>query len=97
MILSNEPGYYMEGEFGIRIESLVHVTPSEREGMLSLDTMTLVPIDSRLIVTDLLSSREIDCINAYHARIGDEIGPLIKAVGDADLMAWFEGAVAPIG
>lgn len=97
MILSNEPGYYVAGEFGIRIENLVHVTEDEPGAMLRLDTISLVPIDRRLIIPGLMAAAEIDWLNAYHRRIGDEIGPKIAATGEADLIAWLEAALAPIG
>ncbi len=74
MILSNEPGYYREGAYGIRIENLLLVTEAEvpPEGerpMLGFETLTLVPLDRQLIVTDLLSAEEIAWVNAYHGRI----------------------------
>lgn len=81
MILSNEPGYYREGTFGIRIENLIVVTradsPDGRD-MLGFETLTLVPIDTRLIDPALLSRPEIDWLDAYHARVLAEIGPLVE-------------------
>ncbi|MEO0485169.1 MAG: aminopeptidase P family protein [Pseudomonadota bacterium] len=73
MILSNEPGYYREGEFGIRIENLIVVEEArplpgaDARDMLSFETLTYVPIDRRLIVSDMLSAGERDWLNAYHA------------------------------
>ena len=96
MILSNEPGFYVEGEYGIRIENLVHVAKDETTDMLMLETISLAPIDRRLIIAALMTDAEIDWINAYHHRIGDEIGPMIRARGDADLTAWLDTAIAPI-
>ena len=96
MILSNEPGFYVEGEYGIRIENLVHVAKDETTNMLMLETISLAPIDQRLIIAALMTDAEIDWLNAYHHRIGDEIGPMIRARGDADLTAWLEAAIAPI-
>ena len=96
MILSNEPGFYVEGEYGIRIENLVHVAKDESTDMLMLETISLAPIDRRLIVTALLTDAEIDWVNAYHRRIGDEIGAIITARGEADLTAWLDAAIAPI-
>ena len=84
MILSNEPGYYLPGGFGIRIENLQVVTPAlipaggERP-MLGFETLTLAPLDPRLIDADLLNVAERDWLNAYHARVAAEIGPLIPA------------------
>ncbi len=84
MILSNEPGYYLPGGFGIRIENLQVVTPAlipaggERP-MLGFETLTLAPLDPRLIDADLLNVAERDWLNAYHARVAAEISPLIPA------------------
>jgi len=74
MILSNEPGYYREGEFGIRIENLIVVQPApalkgaDQREMLNFETLTYVPIDRRLIMTEMLSKDERDWLNAYHAK-----------------------------
>ncbi len=73
MILSNEPGYYKAGEYGIRVENLVmvqrvEVAGSERE-MLGFETLTLAPIDKRLVAVELLSDAELDWFNGYQARV----------------------------
>lgn len=99
MILSNEPGYYREGVFGIRIENLLVVqdatTPpggdAERE-MLCWKTLTFVPIDRRLIVTDMLSRDERRWLNAYHGEVREKIAP---RVGKSAQM-WLDAATAPI-
>ena len=95
MIFSNEPGYYREGEWGIRIENLVVVEPAQspdgRE-MLGFETLTLVPIDKRLIEIGMLSRAEIAWLDAYHARVRDEIGPLVPR----DVRPWLEAATAPL-
>ncbi|MGC9370743.1 MAG: aminopeptidase P family protein [Paracoccaceae bacterium] len=85
MILSNEPGYYREGAFGIRIENLIVVQPApplkggdDRE-MLHFRTLTHVPIDRRLILPDMLSTEERDWLNAYHAEVAGKIGPRLSA------------------
>ncbi len=95
MILSNEPGYYREGAFGIRIENLLVVTPAESpdgRDLLGFETLTFVPIDRRMIQVDMLSGEERDWLNAYHAEVLDRIGPRV----DADTRAWLEAATAPI-
>ena len=82
MILSNEPGYYREGEFGIRLENLIVVEPApklpggddERE-QLQFETLTYVPFDRRLVVTEMLSPAERDWLNAYHAAVLEKLGP----------------------
>ena len=82
MILSNEPGYYRAGAFGIRIENLVAIRPApdlgEGRAMLEFETLTLAPIDTRLIDRSLMSTPEIDWLNAYHARVEAELSPLVS-------------------
>ena len=79
MILSDEPGYYKTGEYGIRIENLVLVVPREIAGaeksMLGFETLTLAPIDRDLIDASMLSPAERDWVDAYHARVLAEVGP----------------------
>jgi Xaa-Pro aminopeptidase len=98
MILSNEPGLYREGEYGIRLENLVLVTPLEPiEGgdreMMGFETLTLVPFDRRLIDPDLLSREERLWLNAYHARVRAKIAPLLKR---KDERSWLEAATTQI-
>jgi Xaa-Pro aminopeptidase len=97
MILSNEPGYYKEGAYGIRIENLIVVTPAEAiDGgdipMHGFETLTLAPFDKRLIDYDLLTKAELQWIDAYHARVLAEIGPML----DGETLAWLENAAAPL-
>ncbi len=96
MILSNEPGYYRTGVFGIRIENLIVVTPAPKGGdnrdMLAFDTLTYVPLDRRLIDTAVLSPAERQWIDAYHAATLDRIGPLL----DGDALDWLNRATAPL-
>ncbi len=97
MMLSNEPGYYKEGSYGIRIENLILVTPAEEvEGgdiaMHDFETLTLAPIDKRLIRTDMLNREELQWLDAYHARVLAEIGPML----DGETLAWLEIATAPL-
>jgi Xaa-Pro aminopeptidase len=98
MILSNEPGYYREGEFGIRIENLVVVIPApELTGaddrvQLSFETLTFVPLDRRLIVTSMLAPGERDWLNAYHAEILTKLAPRLSTAA----AQWCMAACAPI-
>ncbi len=97
MILSNEPGYYKTGDYGIRIENLVlverrDVAGAERE-LLGFRELTLAPIDRRLVDVGLLTPDERDWWNDYHARVLAEIGPLIS---DPDDRAWLASACAPL-
>jgi Xaa-Pro aminopeptidase len=97
MICSNEPGYYKEGAYGIRIENLVLVTgleelPGGDRKMMGFETLTLAPIDRRLVVKEQLDSGEIAWLNAYHARVMETIGPEV----DPATRAWLTEATAPI-
>jgi Xaa-Pro aminopeptidase len=69
MILSNEPGYYREGAFGIRIENLVSVVPAPLRGFLAFETLTLAPLDLSLILSELLSPEEKRWVRDYHQRV----------------------------
>ena len=97
MIISNEPGYYKTGAFGIRIENLVTVqqaslpASSERD-MLCFETLTLAPIDANLIAMDLLTNPERDWLNRYHARVFEVHGAKLN---DAD-REWLHSVTAPL-
>jgi Xaa-Pro aminopeptidase len=101
MIISNEPGYYEADHFGIRIENLVAVREDPRPGdtrpMLAFDTLTLAPIDRRLIDPALLSPAEIAWVDAYHARVRDELSPLLDASAQAALDRQTRPLAAPAG
>jgi Xaa-Pro aminopeptidase len=97
MILSNEPGYYREGHFGIRIENLLIVdAPTVPEGgerpMLGFETITLAPIDLRLIDPSLLAPDHIAWLNAYHARVYEALYPML----DDETREWLEEATAEL-
>lgn len=97
MILSNEPGYYRPGAFGIRIENLVYVREAEAvEGgdmpMMSFETLTYVPIDKYLVVTELLTREELRWLDDYHERTRNELMPLMH---DEKSKAWLERATEP--
>ncbi|WP_423068123.1 aminopeptidase P family protein [Devosia sp. CN2-171] len=94
MITSNEPGFYKEGAFGIRIENLLVVAESKvGDGkFLEFETLTLAPIDLRLIDETQLTGPEKAWLNAYHKRVYKEIGPLVKG----DVKAWLTEATREI-
>lgn len=96
MILSNEPGYYKAGAYGIRIENLVLVTDASPEGaekpMLRFEELTLAPFDRELIDTGLLDAGEIEWIDGYHARVRRELAEALPA----DTRDWLEPATAPL-
>jgi Xaa-Pro aminopeptidase len=96
MILSDEPGYYEPGAYGIRLENLLLVEerafPDARKAFLGFETLTLAPFDRRLIDTAMLSAVERGWIDAYHDRVLREVGP---ALGPAE-RAWLTAACAPL-
>lgn len=97
MIVSDEPGYYRRGAFGIRIENLLlteeaRIPEGGERAMLSFETLTLAPVDRRLIDAALLSAEERAWLNAYHQRVLREIGPLLEEE-DA---AWLSAVCAPL-
>ncbi|OQW44084.1 MAG: X-Pro aminopeptidase [Proteobacteria bacterium SG_bin6] len=94
MIVSNEPGYYQAGDFGIRIENLILVEERATEGgtMLGFETLTFCPIERRLIEPALLTPAERAWVDAYHARVLAVLGPLF----DADELAWLNSKCAPL-
>lgn len=96
MIISNEPGFYKEGAFGIRIENLVIVEPRTIAGgdrtMYGFETITFAPIDTRLIELSLLTDQEIVWLNDYHTKVRAILSPLV----DAETRAWLEDATRPL-
>ncbi|EKF43380.1 peptidase M24 [Nitratireductor indicus C115] len=97
MILSNEPGYYKPGAYGIRLENLIVVEPATPVAggeipMHGFETLTLAPLDRRLVDKALLDEGERAWLDAYHARVLSEIGPMVEE----DVRAWLEEATAPL-
>jgi Xaa-Pro aminopeptidase len=98
MILSNEPGYYKSGAFGIRIENLVLVTeavavPGAEKALNAFETITLAPVDLRLVVTNMLTADEIAWLDAYHAGVAQTLAPSL----DDETRAWLSAATRPLG
>ncbi|MGB8841667.1 MAG: aminopeptidase P family protein, partial [Aliidongia sp.] len=97
MVLSNEPGYYKTGGYGIRIENLVAVTLVERAGaereIYGFETLTFAPIDKRPIEIGLLDAGEIAWLDDYHAQVRAVVGPQLD---DPAVRAWLERATAPL-
>jgi Xaa-Pro aminopeptidase len=98
MILSNEPGYYKTGEYGIRIENLVLVVeapsaPGGEKPLNTFETLSLVPIDRRLIVPEMLTAEEVSWIEIYHAKVAGALASLV----DADTRPWLDAATRPLG
>jgi Xaa-Pro aminopeptidase len=97
MILSNEPGYYKTAAYGIRIENLVLVIAApEPQGaekpLNAFETLTLAPIDRRLIATRMLTGKERTYIDSYHARVHETLAPHL----DAPTRTWLERATRPL-
>jgi len=93
MIVSNEPGYYKEGKFGIRIENLL-IVERDRDGFLKFRTLTLVPYERKLIDTKILTREEIAWINSYHKFI---MKTYEKKISDKNLLQWLKGKCREIG
>ena len=98
MVLSNEPGYYREGEYGIRIENLIHIEPATVPAggdlpMHAFSTLTFAPIDRRLVLPALLDAGETAWVDGYHA----EVRSLLSDMLDAPTAAWLRAATAPLG
>jgi Xaa-Pro aminopeptidase len=96
MILSNEPGYYKTEAYGIRIENLELVVGADIAGaekpMNAFETLTLAPIDRRLINLNMLSADELSWLNEYHARVRHEVRPHV----DEAIKVWLDRATAPL-
>ncbi len=97
MILSNEPGYYKAGAWGIRIENLVLVEPRDIAGaerpMLGFETLSFAPVDLALVEPALLTADEVAWLDGYHARVRETVSPLVPD----DVRPWLERATRPLG
>jgi Xaa-Pro aminopeptidase len=99
MVLSNEPGLYVSGQYGIRLENLLLAQDIPGFGakpFLRFETLTLAPFDRRLIEPALLTGAELAWLEAYHARVLAEVGPALAATGDVAAQAWLMQACAPL-
>ena len=104
MIVSNEPGYYEAGKFGIRIENLQYVTPpkatkkaaSTARPMLGFEVLTLAPIDKRLIDTSQLSRLERAWLNDYHQKVLKKLTPILGKIGDKKTQDWLKKACSTL-
>jgi Xaa-Pro aminopeptidase len=98
MILSNEPGYYLPGAYGIRMENLVLVRtadfPESKRKFLRFETLTLAPFDRTLIDPALLGPGALGWLNDYHARVQAALAPLLA--GEPAVLDWLVAATAPI-
>lgn len=98
MIISNEPGYYERGEFGIRIENLCvikeHQTPFNFDGLkfLGLETISFVPIQKKLMLTTEMTPNEIEWVNAYHKQVWEKLKDKISP----EARSWLESSTTPL-
>eukprot|EP00545_Synedropsis_sp_CCMP1620_P011335 CAMPEP_0119016574 /NCGR_PEP_ID=MMETSP1176-20130426/13638_1 /TAXON_ID=265551 /ORGANISM="Synedropsis recta cf, Strain CCMP1620" /LENGTH=635 /DNA_ID=CAMNT_0006970045 /DNA_START=41 /DNA_END=1948 /DNA_ORIENTATION=- len=107
MVISNEPGYYEDGNFGIRIENLLEISyvksehnddadaPSKGKKFLKFDKLTMIPIQKNLIDQSLMTPEELDWLDAYHQEVLEKVGPLLKE--DSPAMVWMQASCEPIG
>lgn len=96
MILSNEPGYYKAGEYGIRLENLIVVTEPDEScetPMMSFENLTWCPLDKRLFDKSMLTDGEIAWLNEYHKTTWDTLSPHIQ---DREVRGWFKNATSPL-
>lgn len=92
MIVTNEPGYYEPGKYGIRIENMLLV--KETDGLNWFFNLTLCPYDKNLIDKSLLSTFDVQFINAYHQRVWETLSPRLQ--DDQDALDWLKKATSPL-
>ncbi|XP_067616243.1 xaa-Pro aminopeptidase ApepP isoform X2 [Eurosta solidaginis] len=96
MFISNEPGYYQDGEFGIRIEDIVQIVPALTKhnfagrGALTFKTITMCPKQTKMVNKNLLSDVELNILNDYHKRVWEILSPVLREEGDYFTLAWLE-------
>jgi Xaa-Pro aminopeptidase len=99
MVISNEPGYYEAGNFGIRIENLLIVVNKPElgefagKGFLGFEKLTMIPIQKKLMNISLLTAGEIAWINSYHTTVRERVGPLLVS---EKAKAWLQDATSPL-
>ena len=92
MVLSNEPGYYQDGDWGIRIENLMVVNAANDPGFLEFETITLCPLERRLIDKALLNADEISWVDSYHQTVSAVLSPNLSG----PVKAWLKAACRPL-
>ena len=96
MIVTDEPGLYLEGRFGVRIENTMIILPykkTEFGRFLQMEPLTLCPIDTEPIIPDMMRPEEIEWLNNYHKRVYDELSPLLEDEGDRE---WLKEKTRPV-
>ncbi|RZF34173.1 hypothetical protein LSTR_LSTR003583 [Laodelphax striatellus] len=103
MFLSNEPGYYENGKFGIRLEDIIRVVPAQTphnfsdKGFLKFETITFVPIQTKMLLPELLTEEEIAYLNNYHNMCGEKIAPILIRMGKTEAFEWLSRETQPLG
>uniref|UniRef100_A0A8C3UG58 Xaa-Pro aminopeptidase 1 n=1 Tax=Catharus ustulatus TaxID=91951 RepID=A0A8C3UG58_CATUS len=103
MIVSDEPGYYEDGSFGIRIENVVLVIPAETKynfknrGSLTFEPLTLVPIQTKMIDVNLLTEKECNWVNEYHQKCREVVGAELERQGRHEALRWLLRETEPLG
>lgn len=102
MFMSNEPGYYEDGKFGIRLEDIVQVVTAKtphnfnNRGFLALDTVTLCPIQRKMVKVDMMTASEVEHFNDYHKKCRNILGPLLDEQGQLEAKEWLWKETEPI-
>ncbi|XP_017025563.1 xaa-Pro aminopeptidase ApepP [Drosophila kikkawai] len=103
MFISNEPGFYQDGEFGIRVEDIVQIVPATQSphnfsnrGALTFKTITMCPKQTKMIKKELLSEAEVRLLNSYHQQVWDTLAPILTREGDDFTLTWLKKEVQAI-
>lgn len=103
MVVTDEPGFYEDGEFGIRIENVVIVKNADTKynfgggSYLTFEPITLVPIQNKMVLPELLTQDEIEWLNKYHATCLEKVGELLRQQDKIDVLRWLEKETQPLG
>lgn len=102
MVISNEPGYYEDGQFGIRLENCIYTKKAQTKhnfantGFLEFDTLTMVPIQKKLIDASIMTDAELLYLNKYHQRVYDNVSPILENLGKTETLGWLKEQTSPI-
>ncbi|XP_005088947.1 xaa-Pro aminopeptidase 1 [Aplysia californica] len=103
MVLTDEPGYYEDGNFGVRIENCIKVVKADTKhnfgqvGFLTFEPITVVPIQKKMIDASLLTEFEVSWLNQYHAKVRSLVGDELKRQGKKEVYQWLLQATEPLG
>jgi len=103
MMVTDEPGYYEDGTFGIRIENVLLVKPVELEnnfkdrGYLGFEPITLFPIQTKLLLPSMLTSEEVEWLNWYHGLCAEKVGSALREQGRTSALNWLLKETIPLG